>query len=106
MALPVLPLIGIAASVIGTGIGAIGAIQSSRAQAAAANYQSQVAANNAQIAQQNAALAAQTGQAKAEATGLRNREAIAAATAAIAANGVDVNTGSALDVRTTQRQIG
>jgi hypothetical protein len=59
MGLPILPALALASGVIGTGISAIGAMQSSKAQAASANYSAQVAQNNATIAEQRAQLAAQ-----------------------------------------------
>jgi hypothetical protein len=81
-------------------------MQNASAQSAAANYQAQVSLNNATIAQQNAQLAAQTGEAKAEATSLQNREQIGRIAAAQAAGGIDVDSGSAVDVRSTQREMG
>ncbi len=108
MGLPteILAPIAIATSIIGSGVSAIGALQGSRAQAAQGAYQAQVSANNAKIAQQNAALAIQTGEAKGEATSLKNRETMGTIRANQAASGVDVDTGSPVDVRTTQRELG
>ncbi len=106
MGLPILPIVAIASSVIGTGISAIGALQQSHAQEANANYQAQVSANNAIVAQQNAQLAAESGEAKAEATGLQNRAQMGAILAAQSAGGIDVDSGSAVDVRATQREMG
>ncbi len=106
MGLPILPVLAIASTVIGAGVSAIGAIQQGKAQEAASNYQAAVAANNAKIAEQNAQLAAQTGEAKAEATSLQNREQLGHILAAQAASGVDVDSGSPVDVRVTQRETG
>ncbi len=108
MGLPteILAPIAIATSIIGSGVSAIGALQGSRAQAAQGAYQAQVSANNAKIAQQNAALAIQTGEAKGEATSLKNRETMGTIRANQAASGVDVDMGSPVDVRTTQRELG
>ncbi len=94
-----LPLIAVAASVAGTAVSALGAISSGNAAAAQSRYQSQVASNNAAIAEQNAQYAARAGEAKAQDQGLRERAVRGATLAALASSGVDVNTGSAADVR-------
>jgi hypothetical protein len=63
------------------------------------NARAQIAKNNAQIARYNAALAAATGESRGEALGLRSRARIGAIKAGQAGAGLDVNTGSAVDVR-------
>ena len=95
-----------AAAALGAVVSAYGAISQGQATAAADKYQAQVAANNAIIANQNAEYAIQSGQAKATTQGLQNRAQMGRVVAAEAASGVDVNTGSAADVQTTQREIG
>ena len=101
-----LPYIMTAAAVAGTAVSTMGAIQSANAQAAAARYQAQVAANNAKIAQQNSEYAIQAGQRKSEIAGEQQRSILASARGALAASNVDVNSGSASDVQTTDRQAG
>lgn len=96
----------LATSAIGAGVGAIGAISSAQSQSANANYQAQVAKNNATIAANNAEYATQAGQEKAQETSLKAREQQGAITTAIAANGLDVDTGSASDVEKTQAETG
>ena len=103
MAVAALPLI---ISAVGAGVSAYSSIQGGLAQSSAAAYQAQVAKNNATIAQQNARYATTAVEIQAS-----ERSQQAAATqgrirTAIAANGVDVNTGSASDVQSSQRQIG
>lgn len=90
----------------GAGISAIGAIGQGESQAAEAKYQSQVAANNARIAQQNANYALAAGETQATNVGLQERAKGGAITAGIAANNIDVNTGSAKQVRESQAEIG
>lgn len=90
----------------GAGVSAIGAINSGNAAAANANYQAQVAKNNAITANQNADYAIQAGAVKTQETSLRVGERLAAARAGMAANGVDVNSGSAVDVQETQKEAG
>ena len=96
------PLIGL----IGAGVGAAGTVLGGIAQGNAASYQAQVAQNNATIEQNNAKYAVQAGQARAQATSLKNAAAGGAVKAAQAASGIDVNTGSAVDVQKTQRELG
>ena len=83
-----------------------GALFGGIAQGANASYQAHVAAMNAQIANQNSERAIQAGQAKVYAVGQKNAAEAGQTKAALAANGVDVNTGSALDVQTGQREAG
>ena len=89
-----------------TALSAVGAISQGNQLAAMANYQSQVAANNAKIAGQYAALATQTGEAQVYQEGLKQRQEQQAITAGIASGGINVNTGSAADVRESGRELG
>lgn len=87
-------------------IGAVGAYEQGQAQSKAAAYQAQVASNNAQIAQEQASLATQKGEQQATAAGLANRAREGAIVSSMAANGVDVNTGSASGVRQSADLLG
>jgi hypothetical protein len=91
---------------VGAGISAIGAIGSGYSNAAQANYQAQVAENNRQIALQNRNYAIQAGETATTTQGLKERSQAGATTAGLAASGLDVNTGSARAVRTSQAEIG
>jgi hypothetical protein len=91
---------------IGAATSAVGALTQGQAAANTANYQAQVARNNAITASQNAAYASQSGEAQATNASLRARAEQGQARAALAAGGVDVNTGSAADVQTTARELG
>lgn len=102
----VLETVSLVSTIAGGAISAVGAIQQGQATAAADRYQAQVAANNAQIAQQNARMATQKGEIEAENQGMKNRAAMGAITAEQSASGVDVNTGSASNVRKSQDIIG
>ena len=90
-----LPFMALAASAGGPLIGGI-------TSALSANYQSQVARNNAQIAGNNANYSASAGAAQTEQAGLRARAVGANTKASLAAQNVDVGTGSAADVQTSQ----
>jgi hypothetical protein len=93
------------AGIAGAATSAGGALYSGAAAKNAAVYQSAVAHNNEQIANQNAEYAAKAGQAQAAAQSLKGAAAQGKLKTAQAASGVDVNTGSAVDVRVSQREI-
>lgn len=75
-------------------------------KASQAQYQAQVAKNNAIIAGQNATYSAAAGSANAETAGLQARSQQANLRAGIAANNLDVNSGSPATVQQSQREIG
>lgn len=95
-----------ALGILGSATSAVGTIMGGVSTAAAADYNAQVAQNNAQIAQQNAAYSMAAGQAKTETQGLQEAETLGAIKTSQAASGIDVNTGSALDVQKGQREKG
>lgn len=94
------------ATVAGAALSAGSTVMGGVASSNAANYQAQVARNNAVIAEQNASAATAAGHVQAQASGMKNAARVAGIKAAQAANGVDVNTGSALDVQASERQVG
>ena len=98
--------IGNALTLAGTGIGALGAIQQGQASSEAAKYNASIAAANAQIASQNATFAGEAGTAQVEQASLQNRSRVGAIEANQAASGLDVNKGSAVDVRSSAQQLG
>lgn len=97
--------IAIAATVMATAVSSYGAIESSHASAAAANYQAQVQANNARVAAQNQMYTVTASQDKAAAESLQGGQQVAAIKAAEASQGVDVNSGSALDTQISQKLV-
>lgn len=101
-----LATIGTIASVASAGIGAFGAIRQGQAASESASYQSTIAANNAKIATQNASFQGAEGDANAAAKELQTRGKVGAITAAQGANGLDVNSGSAVDVRQSAAELG
>ena len=86
--------------------GIMGAQQSASAKSAAERYQAQVAANNATIANQNATTALQAGQAAEAAQRMKTAGLIGSQRAGLAANGVQLNSGSALDVQSDAASLG
>lgn len=83
-------------SLIGTGVSAIGTV-------GAGMYSAQVAENNRKVAEQNAQYAEQAGHAAAADASLKGAQREAKVKTAIAANGIDINTGSAVDVEESQK---
>jgi len=97
---------GLAASAIGGGVSAYGSMQQGAAQSAAYTYQAGIAAINAQIADQNAKYAYMVGEQKAQKAGMQTRSIIGATKAQQGASGLDVNVGSAVDVRAAEADLG
>lgn len=94
------------AGVASAAIGTMGALNSASASSANANYQAQIAKNNQITAEQNAEYATKAGQEKAAETSLKAREQQGEVTTALAASGLDIDTGSPADIRKTQRETG
>lgn len=101
-----LAYVGLAASAAGAVTGAVGSAQSGNAAAAAANYNSEIQANNAKLATQQAQWAGQAGEAQAGAEAQKTKATVGAIQAAQAANGISVNSGSAVDVRSSASELG
>lgn len=101
-----LPTLSAVAGIAGAGVSAVGSVMGGLATSSAASYNAQVAQNNATIANQNAAYATAAGAAKTEQVGLQQAAQGGQIKAGLAANGVDVNSGSALNVETSQRELG
>lgn len=95
-----------AAAIASTALAAGGALYSGNAQAHGAQYQAKVASNNAIIARQNATHAAQATAVQTEEAGVKAGQQFANVKAGLAANNLDINTGSAADVEGSQRRIG
>ncbi|MFZ0931951.1 MAG: hypothetical protein WAN11_25355 [Syntrophobacteraceae bacterium] len=83
-----------------------GAIMQGYAQSQSADYNAQVAQNNQIIANQNAGIALQQGQRQEEAKRIQTGEMIGGIKAGEAASGVNPNTGSALNVRSSAAETG
>src|SRR5262249_30990864 len=120
-------MLGAGASVLGAGMNILGAIRGGNAQANALCYRAEVARMQAQfeevnaqmldrsaeIESQNATIAERageraiaTGAARAEARSMRTAGRVAAIETGQAASNIDVNTGSAVDVRAGTRSLG
>jgi hypothetical protein len=96
-AAPFLAVAGAATTAVSTVAGGI-------ATQNAANYQAAVANNNEIVAKQNAVHAEQAGEVAAESQSLKGAAELGKVKVAQAANGIDVNSGSALDVQEGERE--
>jgi hypothetical protein len=94
------------AGVAGAGVSAAGSYNAMQAQSANAAYQAQVAQNNAKIAAMNETLEIQSGEQAAAIGALKTRAAVGNIKAAQAGAGIDVNRGSAVDVRAGATEVG
>lgn len=97
---------GVAVPVAALALTAIGTGYSVYAGASQAAYQAQVAKNNAQIATNNASNALQAGAQQEQENAMKTRAALGGELAAQASNGLDVNSGSNLLVRSSTSALG
>src|SRR5262245_54970640 len=91
-------MIAIGATVAGAATTAYGQSDSGKAQKSMYDYQAQVARQNAQYERQ-------VGERRAAELGLRQRDEAARLVSAQAASGIDINRGTPVDVRRSQREI-
>lgn len=82
------------------------ASQQADAQKTAANYNAQVQANNAMVASQQRSVTIQNGQAQAANSEMQQAQLLGKQRAAFAANGMDLHSGSAVDVLTSTKVLG
>ena len=101
-----LAIAGAVATLASTAVGAVSAIQSGKAKAAQYQYQAKVAQDNAKIARQNAAQERQSGLEDARIQRMKTLQTIGSQQVAMAANGIDVTSGTALDTIEDSAQMG
>lgn len=106
MTAPVVGGIGLGSSLVGGLLSASGAKQSAQAQAQMLAYQSQVAQINSQIDKQNADYERAVGEQQALNFGLKEGQQESRIRTVQAASGINVNSGSAVDVQRSQRTLG
>ena len=98
MGIETLAIASLVASAAGAGMGAIGSMQQSQAQASAARYQAAVAENARTVAKWQADDAIKRGQIAEDQRRTKTRLQIGAQRAALASMGADINEGSNLDI--------
>lgn len=96
----------IATTVAGTAVSVLSSTQGGAASQNQANYQAAVAENNRIISEQNAQAATDAGEASSQTSQMRTAQQIGAKKAAAAASGVDIGSGSPLDVIADTSRIG
>ena len=101
-----LPSLATVATIGSTALSAVGAIGQSRAAAASAGYNAQIAQQNAQLQTQSANFAGSEGEQNVGIQGAKNKAAIAATLANQGASGVDVNSGSSVNTRESEAKLG
>jgi len=106
MGLETIAIASLASAVIGGALSGVGSLASSHAQANAANYQAEVAKNNAKLAAWKAGQATKVGEQDLYNLGQQRRQRMGAIIAGEAAQGVDVNSGSALEVQQSEDILG
>lgn len=97
--------VGIGASILGGLFGAAGASEQSQAQQGMYNYQAGVAQINSQISLQNAEYARQQGEQEAQQAGMQGAQRMGQIKVAQASSGLDVNSGSAKQVQSSQALV-
>ncbi len=98
--------VAIGTSVVGGVVSAMGQMQAGKAAANAAKYNAAVATQNAEVQQRNAKMVMEAGQAQVAAQGMKNAAKMGGIIANQGASGLDVNTGSPLDVRSSAAELG
>ncbi len=106
MGVETLGILSLAGTLVGGAVSMLGQMQQQQAAQAQANYQAQVARNNKIIADQNAAYSRQAAAAQESRQNEKTAALVGAARAAQASNGLDVNSGSALDVQSSAEMLG
>lgn len=92
---------------VGSGIlGAFGANAKAEGEAASYNYKAQVASNNAVLAKQNADQAIAAGGVAAQTNDLKTKNLVSTQLVTQAANGLDVNSGSNVNLRESAESLG
>lgn len=95
-----------ASSAAGAITGASGALTTGKANAEAAQYQAAVARNNQIVAEQNAQYAVQAGRRQEETQRQKTAQTIGMQRAAMAHNGIDIGSGSALNLQSDAAMVG
>lgn len=106
MGAPTLGAVGLGTSLAGGIMQAFGAKRQGEANAQMYAYQAQVAKYNADIDKQNADYARYVGERSAANFGLKQRQVEGQVRTGKAASGLDVNSGSAVDVQASARKVG
>lgn len=105
MANPLIAGVGIGANVLGSIFSGIGAERAGQAQQMTDQFMAQQALYNSQVAKRNAAYASEAGELQAGKYGLGAAARMGQIKASQASSGLDVNSGSALQVQKSQQLV-
>lgn len=97
---------GVGASAVGTALSTTGAYSAAQSQRSALQYGASVSRSNAALVASQASDALRAGQAQEQNSDMRTAQLKSTQRAQLAANGVDLGTGSANDVLTTTAFMG
>lgn len=100
------PYVLSAATLVGSLGQAYGAYEQGQAGKVSEKYNAAVSQQNANVAKQNEAIAGQAGEEQAAMVQQRTRATVGAIRANQAASGIDVNSGSDVDVRSSASELG
>lgn len=98
--------VGAVATVAGSVLGGISSYQQGKTEAAAQQYNAQVARQNAEIAKNNAAMERQAGIEEARKQRIATLQAIGQQEVGLAANGIDIGYGTSLDLIEDTAELG
>lgn len=98
--------VGMGASAAGAGLNVFSSLLGGEAQQENLNYQAGIADINSKLAKQDADYTRAVGEVNAQASGMKTRQMIGAQTAAQGASGIDLASGSAVEVRKSQAAVG
>lgn len=98
--------VGLGLQAFGAGASAFGSYNTATAQKSVLNYESSVATNNATLANYQANVAQQVGDQQLNNSELRTAQLFGAQRATMAANGVDLGSGSANEVLASTKYMG
>ncbi len=99
-------IIGVIGAIASTTISTVSAVKTSNANEKMSEYQARVAQDNAKIAEENARNERQSGLEEARRQRIKTIQTIGAQQTAMAANGIDIASGSALDTVSDTAQTG
>lgn len=99
-------IVSAVSAIAGTAVSVTSAVQSANAQKAQYEYQSKIAQKNANIAQANADQKRQEGIEEARMQRIKSLQNVGSQQAAMAANGIDVSSGTALDIAEDTAAMG
>jgi hypothetical protein len=90
----------------GTALSTVGSFNQASTQAGVLNYESQVAGNNAIYAGYQASIAKEVGEQQVQTSEMKTTQLEGAQTATLAANGVQLGSGSAQDILASTKYMG